>query len=225
MGEWEEELKVEKVITAKFKKALRVVKREELFFNKTFLEISSYIYFLFYHDYNFDHENELQKNQLLENTNSNIPLLESLFEEEADIKNVFSGDPFYTDASSNKHKDPKIKHFMFCENNLNSKSMPYALALKGLLKEINPTLENPESTPENPNQESPNIDFLEQEIQVKIHAGLFDSTGNRMDQDVIDIIKGNERHDGKRQYGVGTDVLRLLIAAMDQGGVGYNKLI
>lgn len=217
MVEWKEHLTMENVITKKFKKASRVIKMEDLIFNKTFLEICSHIYFLFYHDYRFkDTKNKPESQKLLEAEDTSIPKLESSISGLENLENIMSGKSYTNFQSTDSLPNIQHKHFSFCENNIQLKSLPYSLVLNSLLKEINPLNDENEET-ESVNKENTAISFNEQDMEVKIHAGLFDTLDNKLDQDAVDTILGNERDDGNRQYGVGVDVFRLLTAAMDQG--------
>ena len=197
MTEWGQHVKLENVITRKFKKVHRMVHLEHLKFNRVFLEICSHIYFLFYHHYDLSTD---QETPLLEH--SQTPLLDSFLEGSDEIESVISG-------FNNKLYDKegfKFKYFSFCENNLNPKSLPFSLALQSLLGDH-----------EIPDEKGNLSIFKEQDLEVKVHSGVVNYNEEELDNDVVDLILGNKLDDGSRQYGVGVDTLRLLISALDQG--------
>jgi hypothetical protein len=180
------------------------------------MEICSHIYFLFYHDYAFDHQID-DDTVLLENNENKQPLLESFLEGSNEIENIISGESFESKDTQSESQQTNFKYFSFCENNLNPKSLPFSLALQSLLNEAN-YLEEEE------NQDSIS-QFKEQDLELKIHSGLMNMNDEELDNDALDIILGNQRDDGTRQYGVGVDTLRLLVSAMDQGNFNNQKIM
>lgn len=213
--EWTTQLTLENVITPKFKKAGKMVQLEDLKFNRVFLEICSHIYFLFYHK--FDAAGPVSDRSAIEGHSDQVPLLDSFLSDSLELEDVISGQT--QAAGADPHTLPldagSLKYFSFIENNLNPKSLPFSLALKSLLSEIDTTDENSARQADSEEDEFPF--FKEQNVEVKIHSGLLDNVDEEMSNDAMDTILGVEREDGTRQYGVGVDVLRLLVSAMDQG--------
>ena len=102
-----------------------------------------------------------------------------------------------------------LRHFTFLETSSDPKSLPFSLALQEQLSE---TVLPPKSS-----LDASNSAF---EFDFKTHATLLDSNKELLEKPIVDWVYGMTRENGQRQYGFGSDALRLLCASIDQTDFG-----
>ena len=235
--DWPEAISTKSTITPEFRAARNLVQPENLKFNSTFLQICSHFYFLFYHQFEGSPKNQANllpsgrpntlTTNLIEKGNTgqfsealeNPEMQSFIFEGRSiDIENedyLNEKNDLKIEIQDLKNENEKeeivsgLRHFTFLETSSDPKSLPFSLALQEQLSE---TVLSPKSS-----LDASNSAF---EFDFKTHATLLDSNKELLEKPIIDWVYGMARENGQRQYGFGSDALRLLCASIDQTNFG-----